>query len=153
MSTSEDDTFDRLCRTKYEVAYKLGTEKYLELMFAVPNVDEQVDLFLKSHGWTLNDLFIEHKKGKIMAISEVSSPTRGIVGYLHTVECTTDDSVLIFQLPRATNQLSNVYIDGAKEAIKNALPPNRHALIIGADVNVYELYGVDAVILKLKGII
>lgn len=88
-----------------------------------------------------------------MAITEISSPTRGIVGYLHEVECATNESVLIFQLPRATNQLSNVYVDGAKEAIKNALPANRHALIIGADVNVFELYGADAVILKLKGLI
>lgn len=88
-----------------------------------------------------------------MPVTVISSPRYGTVGWLHEVECKDNDSVLIFQLPRATNQLSNVYVDGAKESIAKMLPPGRSALIIGADVNIYELAGADAVMLKIKGII
>ncbi len=88
-----------------------------------------------------------------MAITEITSPTKGIVGYLHEVECKDDESILIFQLPRHTHSLSNVYVAGAMESIRQSLPPGRNALVIGADVDVYELCGADAVILKLKGLI
>lgn len=88
-----------------------------------------------------------------MPITEIKSPTRGIVGYLHEVECAENDSILIFQLPRATNQLSNIYIDQAKESLERMLPPGRSSLVVGCDVNVYELAGADAIILKLKGLI
>ncbi len=88
-----------------------------------------------------------------MPVSEVTSPTRGIVGWLHEVECTTNDSVLIFQLPRTTQQLSNIYVDAAKESIAKMLPPGRSALIIGCDVNIYEIASADFVALKLKGLL
>lgn len=39
------------------------------------------------------------------------------------------------------------------DAVKTTLPQGRNALIIGADVNVYELCGADAIVLKLKGLI
>ena len=84
---------------------------------------------------------------------EIKTPTQGIVGYLHEVECTTDDSVLIFQLPRRTDMISKGYIESARAALKESLPTNRNTLIMGCDVNVYELFGADAVIMKLKGII
>lgn len=86
-------------------------------------------------------------------MKEIVSPTRGTVGYLHEVECKDNDSVLVFQLPRRTEMLSSTYVDGAMASVKEFLPEGRNALIIGADVNVYELFGADAVILKLKGII
>lgn len=88
-----------------------------------------------------------------MTIKEIVSPTQGIVGYLHEVECKDNDSILIFQLPRHTANLSKIYVDGAMESVRQSLPPGKNALILGADVNVYELCGADAVILRLKGII
>jgi hypothetical protein len=88
-----------------------------------------------------------------MTIKEIASPTQGIVGYLHEVECKDNDSILIFQLPRATRMLSETYVQGAMESVRQSLPPGKTALILGADVNVYELCGADAVILRLKGII
>lgn len=88
-----------------------------------------------------------------MAITEIVSPTKGIVGYLHEVECDELDTVLIFQLPRRTKDLSEIYIAGAMDSVRKSLPPGRTSLIIGCDVNVYELAGADAIILKLKGLI
>jgi len=86
-------------------------------------------------------------------MTEIVSPTRGLVGYLHEVECATNENVLIFQLPRKTAMLSGGYIESCLESIREALPEGRKALILGCDVNVYELAGEDAVILRLKGII
>lgn len=88
-----------------------------------------------------------------MAIIEIKSPTRGIIGYLHEVECNEPNSILIFQLPRSTAQINESYVKGAMDLIKKSLPEGRTALIIGCDVNVYELAEADAIILKLKGII
>lgn len=88
-----------------------------------------------------------------MPITEIKSPTRGLVGYLHEVECKSNDSVLIFQLPRETRHLSNVYVDEAKKAISNFLPEGRSALIIGCDINIYEIAGEDALALKIKGLV
>lgn len=86
-------------------------------------------------------------------MKEIISPTQGLVGYLHDVECKDNDSVLIFQLPRSTRMLSAIYVQGAMACVTETLPPGRKALIVGADVNVYELCGADAVILRLQGII
>lgn len=88
-----------------------------------------------------------------MAVTQVVSPTRGIVGYLHEVECKDPDSILIFQLPRPTNMLSETYIQGAMDSVRKSLPEGRTSLIVGCDINVYELAGADAIILKLKGLI
>ena len=85
--------------------------------------------------------------------TEIVSPTKGLVGYMHEVICTDNDSVLIFQLPRVTEQLSDSYVAGALETAREMLPKGRTAMIIGADVNIYELAGADAVLLKLKGIL
>jgi len=84
---------------------------------------------------------------------EIKSPTQGLIGYLHEVECNEPDSVLIFQLPRPTNMLSDVYVKGAMDSVKQFLPQGKSALVVGADINVYELAGADAIILKLKGLI
>jgi hypothetical protein len=86
-------------------------------------------------------------------ITEVVSPTRGIVGYLHEVECNEPRSILIFQLPRDTKFLSDTYVKGAMDSVRKSLPDGRTALVIGCDVNVYELAEADSIILKLKGLI
>lgn len=86
-------------------------------------------------------------------MKEINSPTRGTIGWLHEVECVDNQSVLIFQLPRKTDMLGKEYISHAQSVLKESLPANRNALIIGGDINVYELFGVDAVVLKLKGLI
>ena len=88
-----------------------------------------------------------------MSMIEIKSPTQGIVGYLHEVECSEPTSVLIFQLPRETRMLSESYVKGAMDLVRTFLPEGRSALVVGCDINVYELAGADAVILKLKGLI
>lgn len=88
-----------------------------------------------------------------MSITEIKSPRYGLIGYLHEVECVENDSILIFQLPRSTEQLSRGYMEQAQSAISQMLPPGRSSLVVGADINVYELAGADAIILKLKGLI
>lgn len=84
---------------------------------------------------------------------EITHPTQGIVGWLHEVESVDNQSVLVFQLPRTTAQINAAFSNNAKEKLAKVLPTGRSALLIGADVNVYELFGADAVVLKLKGII
>lgn len=88
-----------------------------------------------------------------MGMTELKSSIHGTIGYLHEVECKDTDSILIFQLPRKTEMLSKAYIEGAMSNIRGMLPEGRSALILGADVNVYELAGADALILKLKGLL
>jgi hypothetical protein len=77
----------------------------------------------------------------------------GTVGFLHEVECKENDSVLIFQLPRATQWINDDLTEKAKKQLIKFLPEGRSCLVIGADINVYELGGADAIILKLKGLI
>ena len=55
-------------------------------------------------------------------VTKISHPAQGILGYLHEVEVAEPTSILIFQLPRATNQLSGVYIEGVMSAAKKMLP-------------------------------
>ena len=86
-------------------------------------------------------------------ITEIRSPTRGLIGWLHEFECASNDSVLIFQLPRATKDLSNGYLDDAKGIVHKAMPEGRNVLLIGCDVNIYEIAGEDMLALKLKGLI
>jgi hypothetical protein len=86
-------------------------------------------------------------------ITEITSPTRGIVGYLHEVECISPDSLLVFQLPRESAMLHGEYIRNATDALKKILPEGKNALVIGCDINIYELAGPDALVLKLKGLI
>ncbi len=90
---------------------------------------------------------------KVNMVKEIVSPTRGIIGWMHEVECQANDSVLIFQLPRTTQQISNSYLDDAKDTVSRLLPPGRNAMIIGCDVNIFEIAGPDMLILKLKGLV
>lgn len=88
-----------------------------------------------------------------METKEIKSGIAGTVGYLTEIELTEPDSMLIFQLPRPTNMLSEAYVKGAMNSLTGCLPEGRKALVIGGDVNIYELAGADAVVLKLKGIL
>ena len=85
-------------------------------------------------------------------VTPVVSPMYGDIGQLHTLEL-NENSVLIFQLNRYTKDLTPAYIANAKDAIKKMLPHDRMSVIIGCDVNIYELAAAEAVTLKLKGII
>ena len=49
--------------------------------------------------------------------------------------------------------LSNQYVNAAMNSVKSVLPEGKTAVVIGGDVNIYELAGPDAVSLKLSGII
>ncbi len=84
---------------------------------------------------------------------EITSPAQGLIGYLHEVEHAAPDSLLVFQLPRATEQMNDSYIQNARKMLASAIGNTRPTLIIGCDVNIYELTGADASILKLKGLI
>jgi hypothetical protein len=88
-----------------------------------------------------------------MSSTEVISPTQGKIGWFHEVKCAANDSVLIFQLPRTTSQISKGYLENARETLGHLLPIGRSAIIIGCDINIYELAGEDVVALKLKGLI
>lgn len=60
--------------------------------------------------------------------------------------------VLVFQLPVTTSQLTQTYINSAKNALEGCLPKGQQALIIGNDIDVYAVTGEEALSLKLKGI-
>jgi len=83
---------------------------------------------------------------------EVRDPVQGLLGYMHEVEI-EKDSVLVFQLPRETRMISETYIQGVLGKVKEFLPEGRTPLVIGADVNIYEIAGEDATALKLKGLL
>lgn len=86
-------------------------------------------------------------------LTEIRTTTQGLIGYLYEVECKSLDSMLVFQLPRQTSMLSEGYKSNAMNSLRDFLPKGKTALVIGADVNIYELAGEDAIILKLKGLI
>lgn len=87
-----------------------------------------------------------------MNTKKINSPVSGLVGYLHEFEY-NPDSVLVFQLPRQTNMMNDEYVKHAVNSIKEVLPNGKKAIVIGADINIYEIAGTDAVTLILKGII
>lgn len=62
-------------------------------------------------------------------------------------------NILVVQLPRPTNMLSDAYVEGAMRSVRAALNSDQVALLIGSDVSLYELAGEAAVELKLKGIL
>jgi len=86
------------------------------------------------------------------SVKEIKNPVSGIVGYLHDIEY-AKDSILVFQLPRQTAMLHDTYVQAALKSLREVLPDGKKAIVIGADVNIYELAGVDASMLVLKGII
>jgi hypothetical protein len=83
---------------------------------------------------------------------KVEKPSEGLLGFLHNIE-TDKDSILVFQLPRETKQLSENYVQGALKSLKEVLPIGRKVLVIGADVNIYSISGEEATALVLKGLI
>lgn len=60
-----------------------------------------------------------------METKEVKSGLAGTVGYLTEVTLSEPDSILVFQLPRPTNMLSEVYVTGAMKSLKECLPEGR----------------------------
>lgn len=84
-------------------------------------------------------------------ISIVTSPTVGYLGALHEFS-TNENSVLIFQMPRETKMLSNGYLETLTRHVKG-LYPDKKIIFMGNDVDVYELAGPDAVLLRLKGLL
>jgi hypothetical protein len=85
-------------------------------------------------------------------MKEIKSPTEGTIGFLHEME-SDPNTVLIVQLPRETKFLSTAYLEHTRETLSKILPEGKTALLIGADVNIYEIAGVDALSLKIKGLI
>ncbi len=82
----------------------------------------------------------------------MNTTTEDSLGNLHEITV-AKDSVLIFQLNRDSDDLEPSYIAAARDLLKTILPEGKLAVIVGRDVNVYELAGPDAVALKLAGII
>lgn len=87
-----------------------------------------------------------------MTMSTAVSDLNGRIGQLHDISY-EKDSILIFQVNRKTDMINKDYLASAMDALKKVLPQGKMAVVIGADINVYELAGEDAVMLKLKGII
>ena len=83
---------------------------------------------------------------------EVKGPMAGTYGHIKEIEL-KPDTILIIQLPRATNMLSSTYIAGAMRAIREVMPSDRKVLIVGNDVNIYEMAGPEALNLILKGVL
>jgi hypothetical protein len=81
----------------------------------------------------------------------VNDPRYGHTGEIHELDI-KQGSILIFQLPRRTEHLSEVYVNNAKRVLNEQFP-GVTCVIMGADVNVYEVCGEDAAVLKLKGIL
>lgn len=77
-------------------------------------------------------------------------PKEGYVGKI--VEITVKpDTILIFQVPMPTKEMSKEYREKAFKSLKSIIPENAQALMIGSDVSIYEIAGEDAVALRLKG--
>ncbi len=87
-----------------------------------------------------------------MKKTNVINPTQGLVGYLYEADVPSD-SLLVFQLPRRTDMLSETYIRGAMDSLRGVLPEGRRAIVIGADVNIYSIAGEEATALILRGIL
>lgn len=88
-----------------------------------------------------------------MAKTEVISPTQGKLGTVHEIVFESPDSMLVMQLPRETRMLSDLYMKAARDQLAQILPADRKVLLIGCDVNIYELTGADATAMRLKGLI
>jgi len=87
-----------------------------------------------------------------MSKTEVKNPVAGIIGILHDIDY-NKDSILVFQLPRHTAMLNEQYIQSAIKSLREILPDGKKAIVIGADVNIYEIAGPEATMLVLKGLI
>lgn len=83
---------------------------------------------------------------------KVISPAQGQLGTMHEIKFEAPDSMLVLQVARETRMLSDSYVNTAMEAAKKVVG-DRPILVIGCDVNLYELTGADATALKLRGLI
>jgi len=83
---------------------------------------------------------------------KITSTMSGLVGELHEISV-KEGNVLLFVMPRATRLMNDSYKDEGKRALQEVLPDGRTALIMGIDVDVYELCGEEALSLKLKGLL
>jgi len=79
-------------------------------------------------------------------------PVEGFVGNLCELKI-EPGTVLVVQLPRESRMLSENYISHARSVINKSLPEGTQVLLMGCDVDIYQLCEIDAVCLKLKGII
>jgi hypothetical protein len=84
---------------------------------------------------------------------EIKTPTQGIIGYLHEIDFSEKNSILVFQLPRTSDQINRPYIESARKVLSEVVPEGHEFVFIGCDVNVYEIAEAESVILKLKGLI
>lgn len=83
---------------------------------------------------------------------KVFDTLRGETGVLHEISV-KEGNVLVFVLPRQTRYINESYRDEGKRALDVVLPTGVQALMIGADVDIYELCGEEALSLKLKGLL
>lgn len=85
-------------------------------------------------------------------VCDIVSPTAGHLGILHEHVFESPESLLVMQLPRETRMLSDMYVKAAIDQARKAIGGSRNILVIGCDVNIYEISGADATAMKLKGI-
>lgn len=88
---------------------------------------------------------------RILMAYKIIDTNRGLAGEIHEIEV-KEGNVLLFVVPRYTRHMNESYRDEAKRAAQAVLPDGKQALIVGSDVDVYELCGEDALTLVLKGI-
>lgn len=88
-------------------------------------------------------------KDKMNSI-QIVNPVSGYAGMLSEVEL-NPSAVLVFQLPRRTDAMSEAYVNETKKFLSKILPEGKTALLIGSDINIYEVLSEEVVFLKLKG--
>ena len=74
-------------------------------------------------------------------------------GYLHEIEIDDPSKILVFQVPRKTDQMSEAYRDESIKIIQDCLKTSQPVLVVGCDINIFEVFSTDVSALKLKGLI
>lgn len=76
----------------------------------------------------------------------------GIIGNIKEYT-PSEDMVLMVQLPRTTDQLSDVYLENIRNRMRKYIPENTGIIFIGSDVQMAEVFSMDITAMKLQGIL
>lgn len=63
----------------------------------------------------------------------------------------SEDSVIILQMTVPFGSMSQRRMEEVRESAEKVIGLGRKVMLVSADVNVYEIYGEDAVVLRLQG--
>ena len=95
----------------------------------------------------------EHSSAdKSKKITKLFDDRYGVIGNVKEYK-PDEDSVLIVQLPRTTDQLSETYISHMRDRMRLYIPESVGIIFVGADVEMAEIAAEEATGLRLAGII